>query len=125
PFRAVSTELLRHFQARRLQALAHLERAFSVKNRGIEKAPLSLPTLGLQMESAVPLKQTLSEFLALEHHARLQAGLELLARPIGERVAVGRALLLECVGRDGQAWTFRHALERLELPPASLKALRL
>ncbi len=126
PFRAVTVEQIRRFQEHRLRALAHIERSFTQKNRQIDKKPLDLPRIALPLASDVPLKRALIEFLYLEHHARVQEGLQRLTLPLEQRVASGRALLLECLGGEGDRVRFRLAFDRAGLDPTlALHQLRL
>jgi len=96
-FSHANTQVIRAFQAKRLEALAYIENNFKFKNAYIKKEPLDLPQLGAYIAVPPPFRKVLEEFLFIEHYAGLQESLELFSQPILKRAQQGRALLARCV----------------------------
>jgi hypothetical protein len=96
-FSRATVELIRNFQAKRLEALAYIENSFKFKNSHIVKEPLNLLELGARAINKPPFRRVLEEFLFVEHYARLQEALENFSQPVLKRVQQGRALLARCV----------------------------
>jgi hypothetical protein len=70
PYRQTTTELLRGFQLRRLEALEHITRDFH-GNKQTAKTAFTLPDLGTFTEKADSLAQALEEFITIERHVAL------------------------------------------------------
>ncbi len=96
PYLQVNIEQLQKFQAKRLEALAHIESSFRFKNAYIQKEPLNLLALGTQPPHSPPFRQVLEEFLYIEHYANLQEHLQLFGQSSVRRVQQGRALRVRC-----------------------------
>ena len=110
PYLAVTTDDIQAFQAKRLEALAHIEGHFGRKNRFIRKEPLNLVALNSTVATPPPFRRVLEEFLFIEHFANLQEHLQLFAQPIVRRVQQGRALLVRCVGVEEHIYQGRSAI---------------
>jgi hypothetical protein len=112
PYVQVNLEHIQKFQAKRLEALAHIENSFRFKNANIVKESLDLLALGTQALALPPFRQVLEEFLYIEHYANLQEHLQLFSQPVVRRVQQGRTLLLRCIAveshpdRQGRPTTF-------------------
>lgn len=128
PFRRVSLEQLEGFAAHRVRALAYIEDTFKYKARWLDKPDLHLPTLEHSAFENIPLRRSLEEFLFMEHHASLQAKLQVYGLPIDRRVQTGLALLLRCEGRGQQEDHYRFAIAFDEIgldPTLAMNACRL
>ncbi len=111
PYLKVTTNHLRQFQAKRLEALAYIEGSFKRKNAYIKKEPVNLLSLGSSVGVPPPFRRVLEEFLYIEHYANLQEHLQLFSQPIVKRVQQGRALLMRCV--EVQDTQFRNKVATL------------
>lgn len=119
PFRQVTLDMLRGFARLRAQALAHIEASFRSKSKYVEKKALELPRL-LDAVKTYDLRQSLKEFLYMEHHTALQANLLAYAAPIERRVQNGTALLLSLKYCSGENFAvFTPELGSIGLDPAT------
>jgi hypothetical protein len=69
-YRPMTADLLKNFQARRLEAMAHITADFK-GNYLTEKASFSLPDLANFEQQAPSLAHALAEFITIEHHVEL------------------------------------------------------
>lgn len=92
-YRGATPELLRGFEARRLEAMEHLARDFA-GNRQTEKTPFDLPDLAAFEQAARSLADALHEFLLLERHTALAAWKRARLAPPERRVLAGASLIL-------------------------------
>lgn len=128
PFREVTRDDLLAFAAHRVRALEHIEGSFRYKARFIDKPPLDLAAIEQGDTQSLSLARSLEEFLFLEHHAALQAKLEIYGLPIERRVQTGLALLLCFDAYDPQTDTYHFLVEfeGLDLDPVqTMNAFRL
>jgi hypothetical protein len=126
PFRAVNFEILTSFAAMRVQALAHIEASFKIKNSKVEKQPLNIPTI-LQGDDSLGLTRSLQEFLYIEHHTSLQSKLLIYSLPVDRRVQSGMAMLLRFSRHiDGGLFSFIPEFSSLGVDPVlSLNSCKL
>ncbi|HEU5424127.1 MAG TPA: DNA helicase, partial [Nitrolancea sp.] len=93
PYRQVTPELLRAFQARRLEALECIAGDFK-GNKQTVKTAFRLPDLNRFTEKARNLAQALDEFVTIERHAALSAWKNARLAPPERRVLAGDTLLV-------------------------------
>ncbi|HET7037250.1 MAG TPA: AAA domain-containing protein [Thermomicrobiaceae bacterium] len=93
PYRHVTPELLRAFQARRLEALECIAADFK-GNKQTQKTAFRLPDLNRFTEKARNLAQALDEFVTIERHAALSAWKNARLAPPERRVLSGDTLLV-------------------------------
>lgn len=128
PFRQVTLRDLMAFARHRARALAHIEGSFRYKARFIDKPALSLASLRDGESQGPSLARSLEEFLFMEHHAALQAKLQIYSLPIERRVQTGLALLLRSEGYDRRRDVYHFAIEFEPLgldPGQTMNAFRL
>lgn len=93
PYRRATPDLLRGFQARRLEAMEHVAKDFK-GNKQTEKRSFDLPNLGGFEEIARGLAQALDEFVTIERHVALGAWKRARLAPPERRVVAGDTLLV-------------------------------
>lgn len=98
-FRHVTPELLRRFQARRLEALEHIAKDFTGNYRTAKRA-FSLPDLDAFEDRASTLAQALDEFITIERHVELGAWKSARNAPPERRVLAGETLTVRYVEAD-------------------------
>ena len=128
PFRQTTWERLHGFASHRVRALAHIEGKFKIKARFLNKSPMELAALRNGGPPSVALEQSLREFLYMEHHASVQAKLQVYALPVERRVQLGLAMLLRFDRYDAEGDVYRFSLpfDLLGLDPVlTVNALRL
>lgn len=94
PYRQATIELLRGFQARRLEAMEHVARDFR-GNQQTTKTPFALPDLAQFAETPPSLARALDEFVSVERHVALGAWKAARLAPPERRVLSGDTLLVE------------------------------
>jgi hypothetical protein len=92
-YRKVTPDLLRRFQARRLEALEWIATDFG-GNALTQKTPFTLPDLASFSDRARSLAQALDEFVTIERHAELHAWKMARHAPPERRVLMGETLLV-------------------------------
>jgi hypothetical protein len=92
PYRAVSAPLIRHFQARRLEAMEHIARQFT-GNKQTEKRPFDLPEIATFAEKARSRAHAIDEFVMIERHVALGAWKAARLSPPERRLLMGETLL--------------------------------
>ncbi len=92
-YRQATPDLLRGFQARRLEALEWITRDFP-GNRQTEKTAFDLPDLAGFDEQARTLAQALDEFVTIERHVDLNAWKSARLAPPERRALAGDTLLV-------------------------------
>jgi hypothetical protein len=92
-YRPITAELLRAFQARRLEAMEHVARDFR-GSREAEKSSFDLAALASFTGKARTFADALDEFLTLEHHAKLGGWKQARLAPPERRVLAGSTLIL-------------------------------
>ena len=134
PFRPVTLDALKGFQARRLDALAWIT-ARLPGNRRSEKAAFNLPELGDYADKARTLAHALDEFTTIERHVELGDWKAVHHAPPEHRVLTGETLLVRYHSADQEAetaqWAESDAAGRKECgsafawkPPASTATWR-
>jgi hypothetical protein len=95
----ITTDTLRAFEVRRLEAMEHIARDFK-GNKDTEKTPFSLPDLATFECKARTLAQALDEFVVIERHVELaEWKRERLATP-ERRVLAGQSLVVKYLEED-------------------------
>ncbi len=92
-FRMTTLDLLRQFQARRLEAIEHVARSFS-GNPLTRKTPFVLPNLAAFDDKACDLARALHEFVTIERHVELGEWKRARHAPPERRVLMGETLLV-------------------------------
>jgi hypothetical protein len=92
-FRGATPELLRSFQARRLEALEHIAGQFN-GNRDTTKTAFELPDLNAFQDKAENLAQALDEFVTIERHVELAAWKHARLPSPEQRVLNGETLIV-------------------------------
>ena len=89
PYRHATPDLLRGFQARRLEAMERVAKDFR-GNKQTEKTPFELPDLAVFEEKARTLAHALHEFVTIERHVELATWKRERLAPPERRVLPGR-----------------------------------
>ncbi len=92
-FRAVTPEILRAFQGRRLEALEHVAGSIT-GNPNTEKTPFVLPDLARYEDKAHDLAHALHEFVTIERFVTLADWKKIRHAPPERRVLMGESLLV-------------------------------
>lgn len=98
-YRGATPELLRAFQARRLEAMEHVAHDFR-GNRDAEKSSFDLAALAAFTGKARTFADALDEFLTLEHHAKLGGWKHARLAPPERRVLAGISLTVRFHAAD-------------------------
>src|SRR5690606_20861433 len=98
-FRAVTPELLRAFQGRRLEALEHVVDSIP-GNPYSQKTPFALPDLAHYEDKADDLAHALHEFVTIERHVELGDWKRIRHAPPERRVLMGKTLLARYCEED-------------------------
>ncbi len=93
PYRAVTTDDLRGFQGRRLEAMEHVAKQFK-GNKQTEKRPFDLPDLAQFSETARSRAHAIDEFVMIERHVELGAWKAARLAPPERRALTGETLLV-------------------------------
>ncbi|MCA1670032.1 MAG: PD-(D/E)XK nuclease family protein, partial [Thermomicrobia bacterium] len=93
PYRAVTTDDLRGFQGRRLEAMEHVAKQFK-GNMQTAKRPFDLPDLATFSEKARSRAHAIDEFVMIERHVDLGAWKAAHLAPPERRVLTGETLLV-------------------------------
>ena len=97
-YRGVTADLLRAFQARRLEALEHVAGSFQGNVHAV-KTPFVLPDLGKYEDKADDLAQALHEFVMIERFVSLGRWQAIRHAPPERRALMGESLLVRyCEG---------------------------
>jgi AAA domain-containing protein/PD-(D/E)XK nuclease superfamily protein len=99
PYRAVTPELLKRFQARRLEALERITADFK-GNPLTEKRPFDLPDLAAYTDRARSLAHAMQEFVTIERHVELNGWKFARHAPPERRVLMGETLLVHYLEED-------------------------
>jgi hypothetical protein len=92
-FRGATPELVRAFQARRLEAIEHITRSFP-GNPLTRKTPFVLPDLDRFDDTARDLARALHEFVTIERHVALAEWKRVRHAPPERRVLMGETLVI-------------------------------
>ena len=98
-FRAVTPEILRAFQERRLEALEHVAASIT-GNPNTEKTPFVLPDLARYEDKAHDLAHALHEFVTIERFVTLADWKKVRHAPPERRVLMGESLLVRYCEAD-------------------------
>ncbi|MBA3302854.1 MAG: ATP-binding protein, partial [Acidimicrobiia bacterium] len=98
-FRPATTDLLKAFQVRRLEALEHVADACG-GDPSAEKTPFLLPDLANYQDKARDLARALHEFVTIERHVALGGWRRIRHAPAERRVLMGETLLARYVEAD-------------------------
>ncbi|OJW10306.1 MAG: DNA helicase [Planctomycetales bacterium 71-10] len=98
-FRAVTPEILRAFQERRLEALEHVAGSIT-GNPNTEKTPFVLPDLARYEDKAPDLAHALHEFVTIERFVTLADWKKARHAPPERRVLMGETLLVRYCEAD-------------------------
>ncbi len=99
PYRHATPDLLKGFEARRLEAIEHIAGDFR-GNYLTQKTPFNLPDLAQFEEKAPTLAHALQEFLTIERHVELAAWKSTRNIAPERRVLMGETLLVRYVEDD-------------------------
>jgi hypothetical protein len=98
-FRGVTSELLKAFQERRLEAIEHVAKSFP-GNPLTRKTPFVLPDLARFEDKARDLARALHEFVTIERHVELGEWKRVRHAPPERRVLMGETLLVRYHDED-------------------------
>ncbi|HUG13721.1 MAG TPA: AAA domain-containing protein [Thermomicrobiales bacterium] len=98
-FRGASTDLIRRFHARRLDALEHIAGDFK-GNKQTVKTPFRIPDLATTVNRAETLAQALDEFVTIERHVTLSGWRAARLAPPERRVLSGETLVVRYLEED-------------------------
>jgi hypothetical protein len=101
-YRGATIDLLKGFQARRLDALEHIARDFK-GNHLTEKQAFNLPDLAHFVDKARTLAHSLDEFLTIERHVEMDAWKSLRHLAPERRVLLGETLIARYCEADQDA----------------------
>ena len=93
PYRAVTTDDLRGFQGRRLEAMEHIAKQFK-GNKQTEKRSFDLPDLAEFADTARSRAHAIDEFVMIERHVDLGAWKAARLAPPERRVLMGETLIV-------------------------------
>jgi hypothetical protein len=94
--RRVTDEELNLMGQKLCMALEHIERAITIRNRRLKKAPIDIPTIDEFTLGPSTLERSCREFLDLEYFSKRQEMYQHYALLPYQRVASGRSLIFQC-----------------------------
>lgn len=99
PYRQATVALLREFQARRLDAMEHIAHDFKGNGQAV-KTSFDLSSIASFTGQARNFADALTEFLTLEHHAKLGAWKSARVAPPERRMLAGETLIVHYRDED-------------------------
>jgi len=94
--RRITDEELNLMGQKLCQALEHVERAITIRNRRLKKEPIDIPTIAEFTLGPSTLERSCREFLDLEYFSKRQELYQHYALLPYQRVASGRSLIFQC-----------------------------
>ncbi len=120
--RRISDEELTLVGTKLCQALEHVERSLTIRNRRLGKKPIAVPKIAEFTLGPASLERSCREFLDLEYFAKRQELYQHYALLPYQRVASGRSVIFECTGTEKTEQEFivrgRLTFEGIGLPNA-------
>jgi hypothetical protein len=95
--RRIGDEELTLMGSRLCQAMEHIERSLSIRNRRLGKKAIPIPTIAEFSLGMATLERSCREFLDLEYFAKRQELYQHYAMLPYQRVSSGRSLIFQCI----------------------------